>query len=137
VAGRGAVSAFRAVARVPVFWSRVAKAFAIHVAEAVSALVARENRTEQRQVFQGFGADRFRTALARACRDSAAPAFSPHDLPHRRVTLSHLQRVPAAEAASWLGHSAQEHLRTYAHATLGDRSEVDYAALLAPGMIGR
>jgi hypothetical protein len=30
-----------------------------------------------------------------------------------------------AEAASWLGHSPQEHLKTYAHATLADRTELD------------
>jgi integrase len=102
------------------------------VFEAVSALVAREDRTADRPVFQGFGADRFRTALARACTPtSGVPAFSPHGLRHRRATLWHLGGVPAAEAAAWLGHSAQEHLKTYAHATLSDRSEVDYGALLA------
>jgi hypothetical protein len=37
--------------------------------------------------------------------------------------------VPAVEAASWLGHSAQEHLRTYAHVVI-DRRELDYADLL-------
>ena len=46
------------------------------------------------------------------------------------VTLRHLGSVPIVEAASWLGHSPQEHLRTYAHATLADRSELDYARLL-------
>ena len=29
---------------------------------------------------------------------------------HRRATLWHLSGVPAAQAAGWLGHSAQEHL---------------------------
>jgi integrase len=55
------------------------------------------------------------------------PAFSPHDLRHRRATLWHLGGVPAAQASAWLGHSAQEHLRTYAHAVL-DRTEVDYGS---------
>jgi integrase len=55
--------------------------------------------------------------------------FSPHDLRHRRASLWHLGGVPAAEASSWLGHSAQEHLRTYAHVVI-DRTEIDYAALL-------
>lgn len=53
------------------------------------------------------------------------PAFSPHDPRHRRATLWHLGGVPAAQASAWLGHSAQEHLRTYAHAVL-DRTELDY-----------
>lgn len=54
------------------------------------------------------------------------PAFSPHDLRHRRATLWHLSGVPVAEAAAWLGHSAQEHVNTYAHATLVDRRELDF-----------
>ena len=35
--------------------------------EAVTALAAREDRTPERRVFQGFGADKFRTSLTRAC----------------------------------------------------------------------
>jgi integrase len=92
---------------------------------AVVALVPREDRDLEAQVFAGFGADRFRTAIARACKAAGVPVFSPHDLRHRRATLWHLGGVPAAEAAAWLGHSAPEHLRTYAHATLSDRSEID------------
>jgi integrase len=82
------------------------------------------------QVFPGFGADRFRTAITRACKAVGVPTFSPHDLCHRRATLWHPQGVPAVEAASWLGHSAQEHLRTYAHVVV-DRAELDYPDLLA------
>jgi hypothetical protein len=41
-----------------------------------------------------------------------------------------LQGVPIAEAAAWLGHSPEEHLETYAHATLVDRDELDHANLL-------
>jgi hypothetical protein len=37
---------------------------------------------------------------------------------------------PIVEAAAWLGHSPQEHLKTYAHATLSDRSEIDDADML-------
>jgi integrase len=93
---------------------------------AVAELVPREDRTLERPVFVGFGADRFRTAITRACKAAGVPAFSPHDLRHRRASLWHLGGVPAAEAASWLGHSAQEHLRTYAHVVM-DRTEIDYA----------
>jgi hypothetical protein len=35
----------------------------------------------------------------------------------------------ASQAAAWLGHSAQEHLRTHAHVMI-DRTELDYASLL-------
>jgi integrase len=47
--------------------------------------------------------------LTRACKTIGVPAFSPHQLLHRRATLWHLSGVPVAEAAFWLGHSAQEH----------------------------
>jgi integrase len=94
--------------------------------EAVVALVPREDRDLDGQVFAGFNAAAFRTAITRACKASGVPAYSPHDWRHRRATLWHLGGVPAAEAAGWLGHSATEHLRTYAHAALADRAEVDY-----------
>lgn len=100
--------------------------------ERVVELVPREDRDLAAQVFAGFGADRFRTALARACKASGIPAYSPHDLRHRRASLWHLSGVPAAQAASWLGHSAQEHLRTYAHVVI-DRTELDYAGLCSDG----
>ena len=100
------------------------------VFQAVVDTMPREDRDVDAQVFPGLGADRFRTAITRACKASGVPTFSPHDLRHRRATLWHLQGVPAVEAASWLGHSAQEHLRTYAHVVI-DRSEIDYTDLLA------
>ena len=102
----------------------------LDVFAAVSALMPREDRDVAGQVFAGFGADRFRTALTRACKAAAVPLCSPHDLRHRPATLCHLGGVPLAEAAAWLGHSPQEHLKTYAHATLIDRSELDYPKML-------
>lgn len=64
------------------------------VFDAVLELVPRDDRTAERPVFQGFGADRFRTALMRACRATGVPSFSPHDLRHRRISLLHLAGVP-------------------------------------------
>lgn len=93
------------------------------------AAVGRD-RPSEGQVFDGFGADRYRTTLARACKAAGTLHFHPHDLRHRRASLWHLGGVSAAEAAGWLGHSAQEHLRTYAHVML-DRQELDYAAILS------
>jgi integrase len=98
---------------------------------AVVETVPREDRDLSAPVFAGFGIDRFRTAIARACKAGGVPVFSPHDLRHRRATLWHLQGVPVVEAAAWLGHSPAEHLATYAHATLIDRGELDYPDLLA------
>jgi integrase len=94
------------------------------VFRAVTALVPREDRLVEGQVFADFGADRFRTALTCACKAAAVPLFSPHDFRHRRATLWHLAGMPAVQAAAWLGHSPTEHLKTYAHATLVDRREV-------------
>jgi integrase len=100
------------------------------VFKAVVELVPREDRDLDGQVFADFGADKLRTAIGRVCKATGVPAFSPHDLRHRRATLWHVGGVPVVEAAAWLGHSPTEHLRTYAHATLVDRRETDYSASL-------
>jgi integrase len=99
------------------------------ILDRVLELVPREDRDLEARVFAEATADRLRTAIARACKATGTPLFSPHDLRHRRATLWHLAGYPAAEAAAWLGHSPQEHLRTYAHVVL-DRRELDYATLL-------
>ncbi len=98
--------------------------------EAVCALVAREDRIPERPVFQGFGADRFRTALARACIAAGVPAFSPHDLRHRRVSLLHLGGMPWARIGELVGHDdLVTTARTYTHVVVDER-ELDYAELL-------
>ena len=98
--------------------------------EAVCALVARDDRTPERRVFQGFAGTRFRTAVARACTAAGVPTFSPHDLRHRRISLMHLAGVPWARIGEAVG---QRSLRvtsdTYTH-VLVDESELDYAELL-------
>jgi integrase len=97
---------------------------------AVAGLVAREDRTDGRRVFQGFGADRFRTALGRACRGAGVPTFSPHDLRHRRVSLLHEQGVSWARIGEAVGHGdIVTTARTYTH-VLGDAAELDYARVL-------
>jgi integrase len=98
--------------------------------EAVTGLVAREDRTPDRRVFQGFGADRFRTAITRACTAAGIPAFSPHDLRHRRVSLLHLAGMPWARIGELVGHDdLMTTARTYTH-VLADERELDYEALL-------
>jgi integrase len=98
--------------------------------QAVCALVPREDRVPKRRVFQGFGGDRFRTALSRACTAAGVPAFSPHDLRHRRISLLHLSGVPWARIGE---HVGQRSLRvtadTYSH-VLVDERELDYAAMI-------
>jgi integrase len=108
-------------------WVQVSPA----VFEAVLGLVPRDDRTAERRVFQGFRADRFRTALNRACRAAGVPTFSPHDLRHRRISLLHLAGVPWARIGE---HVGQRHLavtaNVYSH-VLADEVELNYANLPA------
>lgn len=101
------------------------------ILEAVTGLVARDDRVPERQVFLGFGGDRFRTSIARACTAAGVPAFSPHDLRHRRISLLHLGGVPWARIGE---HVGQRNLavtaNTYTH-VLVDEAELDYRVLLA------
>jgi integrase len=97
---------------------------------AVTAPVPREDRVAERPVFQGFGGDRFRTAIARACTAATVPAFSPHDLRHRRISLLHLGGVPWARIGEHLGRrNLAVTANTYTH-VLADERELDYEAVL-------
>jgi integrase len=98
--------------------------------KAVTALVARDDRVPDRQVFMGFGGDRFRKAITRACTASGIPTFSPHDLRHRRVSLLHLGGMPWARIGELVGHGdVVTTARTYTH-VVASEDELDYAALL-------
>jgi integrase len=98
--------------------------------EAVCRLVPRDDRVPERLVFQGFGGDRFRTAITRACTAAGVPTFSPHDLRHRRISLLHLGGVPWARIGE---HVGQRNLavtaNTYSH-VLADEAELDYERML-------
>jgi integrase len=97
---------------------------------AVTTLAARDDRTPERRVFQGFGGDRFRTAVTRACTAGGVRAFSPHDLRHRRISLLHLGGVPWPRIGE---HVGQRNLavtaNTYSH-VVADEAELDYGELL-------
>lgn len=81
--------------------------------------------------FGGFGAERFRTALGRACRAAGIALFSPHDLRHRRVSLLHAQGLTWARIGELVGHTdLMTTARTYTH-VLSDEQELDYEELLA------
>jgi hypothetical protein len=76
-------------------------------------------------VFQGFGGDRFRTAIARACTAAGVPAFSPHDLRHRRISLEHLRDVPWARIGEVDGQrNLAVTANTYTH-VLTDEAEFE------------
>jgi integrase len=98
--------------------------------ESVLALCPREDRHADRRVFEGVTSERLRTALARACTAAAVPAFSPHDLRHRRVSLLHLGGMPWARIGELVGHDdLVTTARTYTHVVVDER-ELDYSELL-------
>lgn len=113
--------------------SKTGKARWVKVTPAIFAAVAglcpRDDRTAERRVFEGFGGDRFRTAIGRACTAAAVPAFSPHDLRHRRISLLLREEDPVT-VARLVGHArASMSLDVYGH-VLVDEAELDYAELL-------
>ena len=98
---------------------------------AVVELCPRDDRVPGRPVFGGFGAERFRRAIARACTGAGIALFSPHDLRHRRISLLHAQGLSWARIGEAVGHSdLMTTARTYTH-VLADEAELDYEALLA------
>ena len=90
--------------------------------EVVARLVPRDDRIPERPVFQGFGADRFRTAITRACTAAGVPQFSPHDLRHRRVSLLHAQGLSWARIGERVGHDdLVTTARVYTHIVADER----------------
>jgi integrase len=68
-----------------------------------------------------------------ACGAAGVPAFSPHDLRHRRISLLHLAGVPWARIGEHVGQrSLAVTANTYTH-VLADETELDYAGLLDRG----
>jgi integrase len=97
----------------------------------VDRLPPREDRDPTAPLFAGVTADRLRTAIARACRDAAVPAFSPHDLRHRRVSLLHKQGHTWAEIGALVGQrNLAVTANIYTHVMVDGR-EVDRAKLFA------
>jgi integrase len=98
--------------------------------EAVLALCPRDDRHPDRRVFENVTSERLRTALTRACTAAGVPAFSPHDLRHRRVSLLHLGGMPWARIGELIGHDdLMTTARTYTHVVVDER-ELDYGELL-------
>jgi integrase len=90
----------------------------------------REDRDPAARLFLVSGADALRTAVAKACKAAGIPAWHPHDLRHRRISLLHLRGEPWARIGEFVGHkNLAVTANTYTH-VLMDETEVDYAALL-------
>lgn len=102
----------------------------VHVApvlfRAVLDLCARDDRRPERRVFRGFGGDKFRTAITRACTAAGVPRFSPHELRHRRIKLMRVGGYPWATIGQHVGHNNLAVIaNTYRH-FLTDETEIDY-----------
>ena len=64
-----------------------------------------EDRLSHRPVFERVTEDGLRNAMLRACRLAGIPAYSPHDLRHRRITIWHHGGMPTKEIQGRVGHS--------------------------------
>ncbi len=93
-------------------------------------LPAREDRDPEAPLLANITADRLRTAIGRACRDTGVPTFSPHALRHRRISLLHRQGVPWATIGERMGQRSKlVTADTYSHAMIDGR-EIERAKLL-------
>ena len=62
----------------------------------LAGLVPVEDRDLDAAVFPGFSDQGLRLAMTRACKLAGIPAYSPHDLRHRYISLLVLAGVPAS-----------------------------------------
>jgi integrase len=91
-------------------------------------LPPREDRHPGMSLFSDITDARLRMAIARACRATGVPLFSPHDLRHRRISLLHRKGVSWAEIGERVGQrSLAVTADVYSHA-LVDPREIDLAA---------
>jgi integrase len=96
----------------------------------VADLPPREDRDLSAPLFPGFVGANLRMAIARACRLTGTPHFTPHGLRRRRGSLLSKQGYSLAEVAERLGDTQVVTAKHYLFA-LGDYTEVDYRAALA------
>jgi len=96
----------------------------------VEMLPIREDRELGAPLFPGLTDARLRTAIARACKATGTPRFSPHGLRRRRGSLHYKRCGSLAEVAELLGDSKRVAADHYVYA-LTDYREVDRSNLLA------
>jgi hypothetical protein len=94
-------------------------------------LPPRDDRDLAAPLFTGVKSDALRTAIAKTCRATGTPLWSPHDLKHRRISLLHAQGKSWAEIAELVGNRSAKLLAdTYTHVLIDER-EVDYESIIA------
>jgi integrase len=99
-------------------------------AAVLATLPPREDRDPTAPVFPGVTQERLRTAIARACKATGTPTWSPHDLRHRRISLWHRQGETWALIGARVGQrSLSVTADTYTHVLLDDR-ELEHAHLV-------
>jgi integrase len=100
-------------------------------AAVLATLPPREDRDLDALVFPGVTQERLRTAIARSCKATGTPLWSPHALRHRRISLWHRQGETWALIGARVGQrSLSVTADTYTHVLLDDR-ELEYGKLLA------
>jgi hypothetical protein len=88
----------------------------------LAPLACKTDRIDAWVLAELAGSDRFRTAISRACTAAGVPAFSPHDLRHRRVSLLHLGGMPWARIGEIVGcDDLVTTARTYTHVVADER----------------
>jgi integrase len=101
------------------------------LAEAIErTLPPRDDRDLSAPLFPGVKSSALRTSIARACRATGTPLWSPHDLKHRRISLLHAQGKSWAQIAELVGNRSPRLLSdTYTHVLMDER-ELDYENLI-------
>jgi integrase len=96
------------------------------------SVVSRGGRLLRRApLFLGVKSSALRTAIAKACRATGTPLWSPHDLKQRRISLLDAQGKTWAEIADLVGNRSAKVLSdTYTHVLMDER-ELDYARVIA------
>jgi integrase len=90
----------------------------------IADLLPLEDRSVDKRVFPEYSTGAAKVAMGRACKVAGVAHFHPYDLRHRRLSLWHLDGVPARVVAERSGHSRTSmSLDTYSH-VLADRTEV-------------
>jgi integrase len=67
-------------------------------------LPPRDDRDLAAPLFPGTNSDALRTAIAKACRATGTPLWSPHDLKHRRISLLHARGWSWAKIGEFTGN---------------------------------